>query len=69
MSRGYWSNYIDNIIDSVKEDKKIIIDMLMYGKVEKARITMRLSAEALPSYQISVDKIAEKSPFGEEDDE
>ena len=69
MSRGYWSNYIDSIIDSIKEDKEIIIDMLMYGKVEKARITMRLSAEALPSYQISVDKIAEKSPFGEEDDE
>jgi hypothetical protein len=68
-SRGYWSNYIDSIIDSIKEDKDTIIDMLMYGNVEKARITMRLSAEVLPSYQISIDKMAEKSPFEENEEE
>ena len=39
-SRTYWSNYIDSIIDSIKEDKDTIIDMLMYGNVEKAKITI-----------------------------
>jgi hypothetical protein len=69
VSRGYWNNYIESIIDSIREDKDTIIDMLMYGKMENAEITMNLSAESIPSYQIKIIKIAEKSPFGEEDDE
>ena len=69
VSRGYWNNYIESIIDSIREDKDNIIDMLMYGKMENAEITMNLSAESIPSYQIKIIKIAEKSPFGEEDDE
>lgn len=67
-SRGYWSNYIDSIIDSIKEDKDTIIDMLMYGELSKAEIIMNLSAEQAPSYRVKVDKIARKSPFREEED-
>ncbi len=68
-SRGYWSNYIDSIIDSIKEDKDTILDMLMYGNFEKMQIIMNISREELPNYQIKVNKIAEKSPFGEDEDE
>lgn len=69
ISRAYWNNYIDSIIESIKEDKDTILDLLMYGNFESAEIIMRLCAEKLPSYQIKVNKIAEKSPFGEEEDE
>lgn len=69
VSRGYWNNYIDSIIDSIKEDKDTIIDMLMYGNMSKAEIIMSLSAEQMPSYRVKVDKIARKSPFGENEDE
>ena len=69
ISRGYWSNYIDSIMDSIKEDKDTILDILMYGNLENAKIIMNLSAESAPSYQIKVNKIAEKSPFGENEDE
>ena len=69
ISRGYWSNYIDSIIDSIKEDKDTIIDMLMYGNLVNAQITMMLSAERVPSYQISINKVAEKSPFEEDEEE
>lgn len=68
-SRGYWSNYIDTIIDSIKEDKDTILDMIMYGKFNDAQIVMKVSRYSLPSYQINVNKIAEKSPFGDDDDE
>ena len=68
-SRSYWNNYIDSIIDSIKEDKDTILDMLTYGKLESAEIIMSLSAEKIPSYQIKVNKIAEKSPFGEDEEE
>lgn len=68
-SRAYWNNYIDSIIDSIKEDKDTILDMLTYGKLESAEIIMSLSAEKIPSYQIKVNKIAEKSPFGEDEEE
>ena len=68
-SRAYWSNYIDSIIDSIKEDKDTILDMLTYGNLESAEIIMSLSAEKIPSYQIKVNKIAEKSPFGEDEEE
>lgn len=68
-SRAYWNNYIDSIIDSIKEDKDTILDMVTYGNLESAEIIMRLSLDKAPSYLIKVDKIAEKSPFGEEDDE
>lgn len=68
-SRAYWSNYIDSIIDSIGEDKDTILDMVTYGNLESAEIIMRLSLDKAPSYLVKVDKIAEKSPFGEEDDE
>lgn len=68
-SRAYWNNYIDSIIDSIKEDKDTILDMLTYGNLESAEIIMSLSAEKIPSYQIKVNKIAEKSPFGEDEEE
>ena len=68
-SRSYWNNYIDSIIDSIKEDKDTILDMLTYGNLESAEIIMSLSAEKIPSYQIKVNKIAEKSPFGEDEEE
>lgn len=68
-SRAYWNNYIDSIIDSIKEDKDTILDMLMYGNLNEAEIIMKLSLQKHPSYLIKVDKIAEKSPFGEEDGE
>lgn len=68
-SRIYWSNYIDSIIDSIKEDKDTIIDLLMYGNLEKADIIMRICGNSAPSYQIRVDKVAEKSPFGEDDEQ
>lgn len=68
-SRGYWSNYIDTIIDSIKEDKDTILDMIMYGEFNEAQIVMKVSRDSWPSYQINVNKIAEKSPFGDDDDE
>lgn len=68
-SRAYWDNYIGSIIDSIKEDKDTIIDLIMYGKLESADIIMRLSTDSNPSYQIKVNKIAEKSPFGEDEEE
>lgn len=68
-SRAYWNNCIDSIIDSIKEDKDAILDLLTYGNLHEAEIIMELSLEKCPSYLIKVDKIAEKSPFGEENDE
>lgn len=68
-SRAYWRDYIDSIISSIEEDKDTILDMLMYGNMEKAEIIMMLSAHNSPSYQLKINKIAEKSPFGDEDDE
>ena len=69
ISRAYWKNYIDTIISSIQRDEDTIINMLMYGELEEAEILMKLSAEKLPKYQFKMSKIAEKSPFGEEDDE
>jgi hypothetical protein len=69
VSRAYWNNCIDSIIDSINQDKDTIIDMLMYGNLGNAEIIMRLSADTVPSYQIKVNKIAEKSPFGEDEEE
>ena len=68
VSRAYWNNYIDSIIDSIKEDKETIIDMLMYGIAQNAEITMLLTTDTAPSYQIKVNKIAKKSPFGEDEE-
>lgn len=65
VSRAFWNNYIDSIINSIQEDKDTILDMLMYGNLENAEIIMKLSAEKQASYQFKVNKIAEKSPFGE----
>jgi hypothetical protein len=41
----------------------------MYGNLDNAEIIMRLCAEKSPSYQIKFNKIAEKSPFGEYEEE
>ena len=68
VSSAYWNNCIDSIIDSIKEDKETIIDMLTYGSLGKAQIVMNLDANKAPSYQLRIDKIAEKSPFGEDDE-
>ena len=68
-SRSYWKNYINSIIESVKEDEDTIIDLLMYGRAEKAEIIMKISGNSVPSYQVKIHKMAEKSPFGEEDGE
>jgi hypothetical protein len=67
-SRAYWNNYIDAIIDSIKEDKDTIIDMLVYGMLIEADITMNFSLEKSPSYEFNVVKMAEKSAFREEED-
>lgn len=68
-TRIYWDKYIDSIINSIKEDKDTIIDMLIYGCTTKADITMHLNIEKSPTYEINVEKIAKDSPFGEDDDE
>lgn len=67
-SRLYWGNYIDSIIDSIKEDKDTIIDMLVYGRLVEAEVSMVLSLEKHPTYEIEIVKMAEKSPFREEED-
>lgn len=67
-SRSYWENYIDSIIESIQEDKDTIIDMLVYGRLIGAKITMNLSLEKSPSYEFDVVKMSEKSPFREEYD-
>jgi hypothetical protein len=68
-SRSYWKKYIKAIIDTIEEDKDTILDMLVFGELESAKITMNLSTMRAPTYEIKVNKIAKKSPFGEEDDE
>lgn len=68
-SRVYWNNCIDSIISSIQGDKDTIIDMLMYGNLENAEVIMILTPNKAPSYQLKVHKIAQKSPFGEEDGE
>jgi hypothetical protein len=68
-SKTYWKNYINIIIDSIKEDQDSILDMLTYGNLDNAEIIMRLSANRQPSYQLKFNKTAEKSPFGEENGE
>ena len=68
-SRAYWENFINSAIDSITEDKDTILDMLTYGNLEKAEIIIKLYANKSPSYQLKVEKTAEKSPFGEEDGE
>lgn len=68
-SRVYWDKYIDSIIDSINQDRDTILDMLMYGNLEKAEIIMKLSVERAPSYQLKVNKITEKSPFDEDEEE
>lgn len=67
ISRRYWETYIDNIIESIKNDKDIIIDMFMYGHIESAKITMNISENEAPTYTINISKYSEESPFGEEE--
>ena len=67
-SSAYWNNYIDCIIDAIKEDKDTIVDMLVCGRLVEAEIDMILSLEKHPSYEIEIVKMAEKSPFREEED-
>lgn len=68
-SRAYWENYIKAIVDSINEDKDTIIDMLVYGRLVEAEVSMILSLEKHPSYEINIVKMAEKSPFREENDD
>ena len=68
-SRVYWEKYIDSIMDSINEDKETILNMLIYGCAEDAKITMRISLDDAPKYTFEITKFGEKSPFGEEDDE
>ena len=68
-SKAFWENYIDSIIDSIKEDKDTIIDMLIYGRCIDAKITMNLSQYEFPNYKVTINKIGEKSPFGDDDDD
>ena len=67
-SRSYWEKYIETIIDSINNDKDTIIDMLMYGCTESAKITMNISLEEAPSYTFEINKFGEKSTFGDEED-
>ena len=67
-SRSYWSNYIDSIIDSIKQDEDSIIDLIMYGKCGNVKIIMNFSKDEAPNYDIVVNKMGQKSPFGDDDD-
>ena len=69
VSRAYWEKYIDSIMDSIKEDKDSIIDMLIYGNCIDAQITMNLCRDEFPNYRVTINKAGEKSPFEEDDDE
>lgn len=68
-SRVYWEKYIDSIIDSIKEDKDSIIDMLIYGNCIDAKITMNLRKDEFPNYRVTINKAGEKSPFGDDEDD
>ena len=68
-SIGYWEKYIDSIIDSIKEDKDTIIDMLINGNCIDANIVMNLSRGEAPMYRVTIDKIGQKSPFEEDEEE
>ena len=68
-SKAYWEKYIDSIIDSIKEDKDSIIDMLIYGDCIDAKITMNLCKDEFPNYRVTINKVGEKSPFEEDDEE
>ena len=67
-SRAYWNNYIDSIIDSVKEDKDTIIDLLMCHNCIDAKIVMNLCRDEFPNYKVTINKVGEKSPFGEDEE-
>lgn len=69
VTRAYWDNSLESTMNSIREDKDTILDMLTYGSLENAEITIKLSADRAPSYEIKVTKIAEESPFGNTDDE
>jgi hypothetical protein len=68
-SRAYWSNCIDTIISSIKDDKDVIIDMLMFGNLQDAEIIMKLLPDKSATYEFKVNKIPRVSPFGEYIDE
>lgn len=68
-SKTYWSNYIDSIIASIQEDKDAIIDLLIYGCCVDAKIIMNLSRDEFPNYKVTVNKVGEKTPFGDEDED
>ena len=69
ISRTYWSKYIDIVLESIKADKDSIIDMMMYGSMEGAKITMNISVEKAPTYTFEIKKIGENRPFVENNDE
>lgn len=43
--------------------------MLIFGRLENAEIIMSLSATEYPSYKIKINKIADKSPFEQNEEE
>jgi hypothetical protein len=69
VSRAYWDNYINSLIESIAEDRDTIVDMLMYGCLESAKITMNISLEEAPTYTFEINKFGEKSPFGDDEDD
>jgi hypothetical protein len=69
VSMAYWDKCLETAIDSIREDKESILNLVTYGSLGKAQIIINLDADKAPSYQIRVDKIAEKSPFGEDEEE
>ena len=57
-----------NITELSTSIKSKIIDILVYGRLVEAEISMILSLEKHQSYKIGILKMAEKSPFREEED-
>lgn len=57
-----------NIMELSTSIKSKIIDILVYGRLVEAEISMILSLEKHQSYKIEILKMAEKYPFREEQD-
>lgn len=68
VTRAYWENYIDSLIDSIIEDKGKIIDLIMSDSIKSVNITMCLDALTAPIYDILISKNSKKSPFGESEE-
>lgn len=69
VSKGFLALYLDSILESINDNKDAIIDFLYFFEAENAEITMKLDIFKAPSYEFKINKTAEKSPFGEEDEQ